>query len=198
MSPFIFISSLIDGAVGSMIVLPLMIIIGSLFSEDATSIVIGILAADGALSIPIALSSLFIGIIIGDSGIYFLGRLASSYPLLGRFVDHDFLVPFRDWIKRRFVLTVFSACFIPGTRFLTYISCGFFHTRFSVFLLTAVVSTTIWTTIIFSASYLFGSVSSGWLSHIRWGIAIVFLLSLFFVGRHNIRAYRARKTELDI
>ncbi|MCX6787338.1 MAG: VTT domain-containing protein [Candidatus Kaiserbacteria bacterium] len=177
---------------------PFMIILGALFSEDVTAVIIGILAADGVLSIPVALSSLFIGIILGDSGIYCLGRIASTHPRLARYVDHDFLVPFRTWLKKRYVLTVFSARFIPGSRFLTYVACGFFRSRFPTFLLTVIASASIWTTILFSTSYWFGSVTSGWLAHLRWSIAAVFLLSLFFIGRHNFRAYRARKAEVSV
>jgi len=177
---------------------PFLIIIGAFFSEDVTAVIIGILAADGVITIPVALISLFIGIVLGDSSIYGLGRLASTHQQLGRYVDHDFLAPFRTWLKKRYVLTVFSARFIPGSRFLTYVACGFFHLRFPTFLLTAITAASIWTTLLFFASYWFGSFTSGWFSHIRWGIAIAFLLSLFFVGRHNLLAYRARKAELEI
>ena len=173
MSPFILLSSIIDSAVGNAAVLPLIIILGALFSEDATSVILGILAADGAVSILVAFSSIFIGIALGDSGIYLLGRLASSHPRLGHYVNHDFLVPFHEWLNKRYVLTVFSACFIPGSRFLTYAACGFFRTRFPTFLLTAIAATSIWTTILFSVSYWFGSFTSGWLSYLRWGIAAI-------------------------
>ena len=198
MSPFILLSSLIDSAVGNIVVLPFIIILGALFSEDATSVILGILAADGVISIPVAFPALFVGIVLGDSGIYLLGRLASTHPRLERYVNHDFLAPFREWLTKRYVLTVFSACFIPGSRFLTYVACGFFRTRFSTFLLTAVAATSIWTTILFSASYWFGSFTSDWLAHLRWGIAAIFLLSIFFIGRHNLHAYRARKVALEI
>lgn len=198
MSPSLFISNLIGGAVGSAVILPFIIILGALVSEDATSVILGILAADGVISIPVAFSSLFVGIVLGDTGIYMLGRLASTHPRLGRYVSHDFLVPFREWLQKRYVLTVFSACFIPGSRFLTYVSCGFFRTRFSTFLLTAVAATSIWTAILFSVSYWFGGFTSGWLTHLRWGIAAAFLLALFFVGRHNLHIYRARKVALEI
>jgi hypothetical protein len=52
----------------------------------------------------------------------------------------------------------------------------------------------IWTTMLFTASYWFGSLTSGWLEHVRWGIAGAFLIFLFLVGRHNLRAYRAGKS----
>lgn len=195
---FSFLSSLISGAIGSTIALPLMIIIGAFFFEDVTAVIIGILAADGFISIPIALLSLSIGIILGDSGIYCLGRLASTHPRLGKYVDHDFLAPFRAWLKNRYMLTVFSARFIPGSRFLTYVACGFFRSRFPTFLLMVIAAASIWSTLLFSASYWFGNITSGWISHIRWGIAAAFLLSLFFIGRHNFLAYRAKKKELSI
>ena len=55
----------------------------------------------------------------------------------------------------------------------------------------AVASGLILETVIFTVSYLFGSFSSTWMKELRWGIAAVFILALFFIARHNIRSYRA-------
>lgn len=198
MSPSLFLSNLIGGAVGSTVILPFIIILGAIFSEDVTAVIVGILAADGIISIPLALACLFIGIIFGDSGIYLLGRIARTHPRLAHYVDHDFLAPFRAWLGKRLVLTVFSARFIPGSRFLTYVASGFFRAPFPTFLLTTITAASIWTTILFSVSYWFGGFTSGWLAHLRWGIAAIFLLSLFFIGRHNLRIYRSKKDDSKV
>ena len=52
-------------------------------------------------------------------------------------------------------------------------------------------------TALFTLSYWFGSFTSKWVGELRWGIAGVFLLILFFIARHNILAYRATKNELN-
>lgn len=191
-----FLSFLIGGAGGSALLLSLSIILGVFFLEDTTTVIVGMLAADGIISIPFALSSLYAGIVFGDIGLYCLGYLASTHPRLARYVDHDFVAPFRAWLETRFVLTVFSARFIPGARMPTYTASGFFRSSLSTFIVTAIVATSIWTTFLFSVSYWFGNITAGWMGPARWSIALLFLIVLFLIGRHNLLAYRAKKEEL--
>jgi membrane protein DedA with SNARE-associated domain len=187
---------LIGGAVGSMALLSLTIIVSSFFLEEVTIVVVGVLAADGVIGIPLALFSLYIGVILGDLGLYFLGWLASTHPWLASYVDHDFIAPLRAWLETRFTLTIFSARFIPISRIPTYTASGFFRSPFSAFANTVVAAGLIWVTLLFSASYWFGSATSQWFSPIRWSIACIFLLALFFIGRHNFIAYRAKRNAL--
>lgn len=191
-----FLSFLIGGAGGNALLLSLSIILGVFFLEDTTTVIVGMLAADGIISIPFALSSLYAGIVFGDIGLYCLGYLASTHPRLARYVDHDFVAPFRAWLETRFVLTVFSARFIPGARMPTYTASGFFRSSLSTFIVTAIVATSIWTTFLFSVSYWFGNITAGWMGPARWSIALLFLIVLFLIGRHNLLAYRAKKEEL--
>ena len=192
-----FISLIIGGAGGSAILSLLAIILGVFFLEDTTVVIVGMLAADGIISVPFALFSLYTGIIIGDTLLYCLGRLASTHPRLGQYVDHDFVAPFRLWLETRFVLTGFSARFIPGARFPAYTASGFFRSPLTTFLATAISATSIWTTVLFSASYWFGSATSEWVGSVRWSVALTFLIALFFIARHNLLSYHARKGAVD-
>ena len=194
---FALLSQFIGGEAGSTALLALAIILGVIFLEDTTVVVVGVLAADGTLSVPFALLSLYSGVIIGDVGLYCLGYLASTHPRLAQYVDHDFVAPFRAWLETRFVLTVFTARFIPGARMPTYTASGFFRSPLSVFLTTATGATAVWTTFLFSASYWFGNLTSKWMGPARWGIALAFLLALFLLARHNVLAYQAKRNELD-
>ena len=195
-SSSLFLTQLIGGAAGSQALLALAIIIATFILEDTTVVVVGLLAADGAVSIPLALGSLYTGIILGDIVMYSVGYLASTYPRLGRYVDHDFVAPFRAWLENRFILTVFSARFIPGSRIPTYAASGFFRSSFTTFILTVIGATSIWTTFLFTASYLFGSLTAAWMKEVRWGIAAVVLIALFLIARHNLRGYLTKKEEL--
>ncbi|HQT82543.1 MAG TPA: hypothetical protein PLW99_00080, partial [Candidatus Paceibacterota bacterium] len=58
-----FLFHLIGGAVGSSALLSLAIILGTFILEDPTTVIVGVLAADGVIGIPIALFSLYAGII---------------------------------------------------------------------------------------------------------------------------------------
>ncbi len=198
MQHFSFLYHFITGEAGSSTLLSLAIILGTFILEDPTTIIVGVLAADGIISVPLALLSLYTGIVVGDIGLYCLGWLASTSPRLARYVDHDLIAPFRAWLETRYILTIFSARFIPGARLPTYTSSGFFRSPLSTFIIVAIGATSIWTTLLFSASYWFGSLTSAWLGPVRWSIAGIALIALFFVGRHNILAYRATRGEPDI
>lgn len=187
------IASVTSGALPSLV-----IILGVIFLEDTTTVIVGVLAADHLITVSHGLLSLYLGIVIGDIGLYCLGYLASTHPKLARYVDHDFIAPFRAWIETRFVLTVFTARFIPGARMPTYTASGFFRSPLGVFIITSIGATSIWTTFLFFASYWFGNATTEWMGPARWSIALLFLLALFFVGRHNIRAYRAKRDELSL
>lgn len=195
MFPFLF--HLIDGSIGSAVLLSLAIILCTFILEDPTTVIVGLLTASHVIGIPIALFSLYAGIVFGDIGFYLLGWLASTSPRLKHYVDHDFLAPFRTWIETRYVLTIFMARFIPGLRLPTYTASGFFRSPLSTFVVTAIAATSIWTTFLFFASYWFGDFTSHWTNTVRWGIACVFLIVLFLIARHNLTFYRTKKSALS-
>ncbi len=192
---FFFISHLINGAVGSNIILFFAILIGCFFLEDLTAIIVGVLAADKIIHAPFALLSLFIGVIASDICIYYVGKLASTHPRLAQYVEHDFTAPFKSWLERSYSLAVFSATFIPGSRFLTYTASGFFNSKFSTFISSVIAAAVIWMTFLFCVSYWFGAVTSEWIGPARWGIAGVFSLILAYAGWHNFHAYVKRKKD---
>lgn len=177
--------------------LSLAIILCAFLLEDFTIVIVGVLAADSIISVPLAFISLYIGMAIGDTALYTLGWLARTHPRLAQYIEHDFTAPFRTWLGNRYIFTVFSGHFVPGLRFTTYVASGFFRYPLKTYIPLAIISGLLVETTLFSLSYWFGSVTSGWVSHVRWGIAGIFLLVLFFIGRHNLLAYRAKKDELD-
>lgn len=183
----------IDAAVGSTYLLPLAIMVSAFFLEDATTVVVGVLAADGLISVPVALAALYIGILCGDLVLYTLGTLARIYPRLGRYVDHEKTAPFRLWLEERYMLVILTGHFVPGMRFTTYVASGFFRSPFSMFAMMAIVGGLIWGTILFTLSYWFGHYSSAWIGPVRWGVAGAFILTLFLVARYNLESYKKRE-----
>ncbi|NNM83675.1 hypothetical protein HKL94_00430 [Candidatus Parcubacteria bacterium] len=191
-------SHLIGGAAGSMILLPLAVMFSAFLLEDAATIIVGVLAADGTISIPVALISLYVGILAGDIVLYSIGWLARTHPRLAHYVDHEFTAPFRTWLESRYLTIIFSGHFVPGLRLTTYIASGFFRFRLSKYISTAIVSGLLLETALFTLSYLFGSLSSSWVGEIRWGIATIFILAWLLIARHNILMYRAKKSYAEI
>lgn len=195
---FLFLSHLIDGSAGSQALLSLVIILCAFFLEDLTTVIVGVLAADGIITIPVAFFSIYVGIALGDTALYTLGSFARTHPRLAHYIDHDFTAPFRSWLEKRYAFTIFSGHFVPGLRFTTYAASGFFRCPLSTYVPMAIAGGLILETALFAISYWFGSFTSAWFGPARWGIAGVFLLLTFFIARHNLLVYRARKNGVNI
>lgn len=177
----------------STLLLPLVIILCAFIFEDLTIVIAGVLVADGLLPIPLTLISLYIGMVLGDTALYFLGFFSRAHPRLAQYIDHDFTAPFIKWLKDNYAFKIFSGHFVPGFRFTTYVASGFFHLPLRTYIPMSLLSGLTLMTTLFTISYWFGSVTSGLLDHIRWGIAGAFLLILFLIGRHNFVAYHTKK-----
>lgn len=191
------ISGFIGGAaVDSTLLLSLAIILCAFLLEDITTVIVGVLAADGIISIPVAFISIYMGIALGDTMLYSLGWFARTHPRLAHYIDHDFTAPFRSWLEDAYAFKIFSGHFVPGLRFTTFAASGFFRLPLRAYIPMAIAGGLILETTLFSISYWFGSLSSKWVGEIRWGIAGIFLLMFFLVARHNILMYRAKKDEL--
>jgi membrane protein DedA with SNARE-associated domain len=132
----------------------------------------------------------------GDLMLYSVGRIARAHPKLAHYVNHDFTAPFRLWFENRSATLVFSGHFVPGWRFTTYIASGFFRLPFLRYLPSAMASGFILGGVLFTLSYVFGSFSAKWVGEVRWSAAAIFILIIFFVGRHNVLAYRKQKDAL--
>ncbi len=193
MRPNAYLATAIGGSLGHPVILSLVIVIGTFILEDPTIILTGVLASDGLISIPVALLSLYTGVILGDLFFFSIGRYASKHPRFASYVDHEYVAPVRAWLETRYVLTVFSARFIPGSRLPTYAASGFIGKSFSTFVTTVILATSIWTTVLFGLSYWFGSVTAEWLHQERWVIA-AFVIAVIAIASHiNVIHKRLRK-----
>ena len=195
---FAFLSNFTGSTVDSTILLSLAIVFCAIFLEDVTTVVVGVLAADALIPVPIAFLSLYIGIAIGDTFLYSLGTFARTHPRLAHYIDHDFTAPFRLWLESGYAFKIFSGHFVPGLRFTSFVASGFFHFPLRTYIPMAIIGGLILETTLFTVSYWFGSLSSTWVGEVRWSIAGAFLIALFFIGRHTLLTYRAKKNELDI
>lgn len=180
-------------AIDSTLLLFLAIAVGAVFFEDATTVVVGVLAADGLISIPVAALALYSGICVGDLALYTLGAYARTHPRFAHYIDHDFTAPFRSWLFEHSAFKVFVAHFVPGLRFTTYAASGFFRLPLSTYLPMAFVGGVTLMTALFTLSYWFGSFTSKWVGEMRWGVAGVVLILLFIIAKRGAAIYRSQK-----
>ncbi len=165
---------------------------GTFVSEDAACILAGTLVASGAASFPLALSASFLGIFVGDVGLYWLGRgfgpRLFKTRLFGRFVSKGSLAKASGWLQKRGAAAIFLSRFVTGFRLPTYVLAGALKVSFPRFAFFFLVAAAIWTPILvgsvaFAQSMLFSS------------NALIGLVALFFAIRliHKYSSWRNRR-----
>jgi membrane protein DedA with SNARE-associated domain len=168
------------------------IVIGTFILEDAATLLAAMQVATGALSLPLALCSLYAGIVLGDLGLYGLGGLSASHPWAARLVPKRRRDIGRDWVSQRVIPLVLVSRFVPGLRLPTYTTLGFLHAPLGRFALAAICATLLWTSGLFYISLRLGTLMMHYLGVWRWAGLAIFLIVLVLVGRLATRIYVKR------
>lgn len=136
-------------------------------SEDLGCIGGGLLVAGGVIQIWVAFLTVYVGILLVDAAIYWLGRK------LGRPILTE--IPFRWFISKKDIerseemfqtngfKIILITRFLPGTRFPTYFTAGLLKTKFSLFIAYFLIAITIWTPLLLGISILAGQQMLGYL-----------------------------------
>lgn len=164
------------------------IILCTLILEDATTILVAMAVVDGVLSPEVALLALFVGVALGDFGLYWGGRLVGRHGWARRFVHLPKLDVPRDWLSQHAFASVMSARFLPGFRLPTYAAFGLVGVPFGRFAISVVVATLLWTTLLFGASLAFGNLFLAELGQWRWLGAILAALAVVVIGHYIARS----------
>lgn len=105
-----------------------------------------VLAADGALSLPLVILAGAAGAVIGDSAAFWIGR-GGSGPLrrwIGRFAGPDRLMAAERMVRRQGPALVFTGRFLPGIRIAINLSCGAGQMSYPRFLLFDALGGLVW------------------------------------------------------
>jgi membrane protein DedA with SNARE-associated domain len=159
------------------------VVLGTFILEDATTILAAMLVADGQLSGGLALGALYVGIVLGDLGLYGLGWLAARLPMLSRLLPPRRADVVRAWLAGRVFRVVLVSRFLPGLRLPTYTTCGFLGADPKQFLLATMLATSLWTTLLFAVSLHLGAELIICLGPWHWAGVAGMVLGLFTIGR---------------
>lgn len=182
----------LNAAAGSKPLQALTIIIGTFILEDAATLLAAMQVATGAISLPLALVALYAGIVLGDLGLYGLGRASASNRWAQKLVPPRRQDIGRDWVAVRVIPLVLVSRFIPGLRLPTYTTLGFLKAPLQKFTLAAISATLIWTTGLFFISMRLGLFFMHYLGVWRWAGLAVFCVMLILVGRLAAKLYNNR------
>jgi len=187
-------SGLLAAASGSKPLQAAIIILGTFILEDAATLLAAMQVATGGLWLPLALGSLYAGIVLGDLGLYGLGLLSASNAWARRLVPQRRRDLGHDWVAQRILPLVLVSRFVPGLRLPTYTTLGFLRAPLLNFAAAAILATLLWTTGLFWISLKLGVIMMRYLGIWRWAGLAVFLIVLVLVGRFATRMYNKGTT----
>lgn len=156
--------------------------------EDITLFAAGYMAYLGEANVWVMIAFSFLGVIIGDSIIFFLGakygrRLTNKW-LFAKLLPPQRLDLVREKFNQRGLKLLFAARFMPGFRAPIFFSAGTFHIPYRQLLIYDGCAALVSVPAIVYAIYYFGSELERIVSMIKkvqGGILIVILLAIFLV-----------------
>jgi pimeloyl-ACP methyl ester carboxylesterase/membrane protein DedA with SNARE-associated domain len=142
-------------------VLLLLIAAATFVSEDLACIATGLLVGRGTLGFASGTIACFVGIVLGDLGLFLLGRWLGR-PALRRaplrwFLGEAEVERSSVWFRRRGAWLILATRFVPGTRLPTYFTAGLLHLHVFAFLGAFVVAAALWTPLLVGLSAVFGA-----------------------------------------
>lgn len=161
---------------------------GTLVSEDLATIGAAALASLGHIGFVPALLAVGAGIYAGDLGLFLVGRLGRSMPLVRRLIRRhwpaDDLVRLADRFDRRLPLAIVASRFLPGSRLPLYVAAGLFSARPGSFCGWTLLAVALWTPVLFGGSVWLGSVfADGARTYVAWTPMAGLALGLIAVPR---------------
>ncbi len=157
--------------------------------EDVAAVGAGLMLASGTISWPAAFIACFLGIWLGDLGLYAIARIGGR-----RWFERSRFKKFAPkvaeserWFGKRGTLILIFSRVVPGARLPTYLAAGFLRAPLPGFLLVTGVAAFIWTALILRLTELFGAkllnaleaYKHGGFILIGAGVALIALLQLF-------------------
>ena len=176
----------------------LLVVAGTCFLEDAARCGVGLLVASGHIGWWLALSSMTVGGMAGDIGLYLIGRYATSFLVRQRWVDLARLTWMEDYFKNHAVKTVFLSRFLPGARTITFSAAGVIRYPFGRFLLLLFVAAIVQALIFLKLGALIGEKILPYLRDpfMRTGIVAVILLVGLALHLAISRSRRRKQSKL--
>ena len=147
---------------------------GSLFfmtfvSEDAAMLGGAAFTATGLLATPLVFAACFLGIWLGDMGLYglarYFGRPLLSRAWVKRRIKEEQLARSEAWLKKRGPLILLVVRFVPGLRLPTYLLAGILAMPFLYFAAATGVIALVWVGLFIALAKIVGvAAGGGWVS----------------------------------
>lgn len=144
--------------------------------EDAAIVAASFARAEYGLPLSLAFFSIYFGIITGDLAIYGLGRAAQRNNWLRSKVIGPKVDRVKGWLENNFVWAVAVCRITPTLLFPTFIAIGWFRMPVRRFFLITVITSAVYTPVVFILVTLFGNLVLDKLGYWAWGIMLVLVV----------------------
>jgi membrane protein DedA with SNARE-associated domain len=135
--------------------------LGTLASEDLTSIGAGLLARDGHIALAPAVMACVAGVYVGDLGLWLAGRIIGrrllTFRWLSQRVDVASLTALSATIDDNLGVAVLCSRFLPGTRLPTFLAAGIWGQRPIAFAGWSLLAVLLWTPLLVLLTAAYGS-----------------------------------------
>jgi membrane protein DedA with SNARE-associated domain len=135
--------------------------LGTLISEDLTSISAGLLARNGDITLGAAVAACAIGVYVGDLALWLAGRVLGprllDLPWISRRIDASALTALSARIDKRLPAAVIASRFLPGTRLPMYVAAGIWGRRPLAFAGWSLLAVLLWTPLLVVLTAAYGS-----------------------------------------
>jgi len=127
--------------------------------EDAAVIGAATASIMGLAPTSFLVVAILTGLVASDAWKYWVGRLARRYQWAHKFAEKPGVSVAGDLVRKEFVQTMMTARFVPGTRIPTYVACGFFKANYIRYVLTLVLTASLYVAIMFTLFHVGGAVA---------------------------------------
>lgn len=146
--------------------------------EDAAIVAASFSTVEYGLPVSLAFISVYLGIITGDLFIYSLGRVAQRSSWLRSKVIGPKVDQVKNWLDNNFVWAVAVCRITPTLLFPTYIAIGWFKMPIKRFILVTVITSGIYTPVVFTLVTMLGDVFLHKFGYWAWGIVLLVVILL--------------------
>jgi membrane protein DedA with SNARE-associated domain len=174
------------------------IAVGTLVSEDMACIAAGLLAAEGVIPFGWALTGSFLGILIGDIGLYIIGRIGGlgmlRRPPFRWIIREHQILQAEQMFKEHGAKLIFSSRLLPGSRLPIYAAAGVLNYspwRFCLFMTLAGGLSAI---ILVWGSRMLGDVVFEWL-RIYKAYAVPFVVAVLLLAWIGVKLFEILATK---
>ena len=135
--------------------------LGTLISEDGSSISAGLLAGNGELPLASGVAACAIGVYVGDLLLWLAGRILGQrllgFPWISRAIDPASLSALGPTLDAHLGVAVLASRFLPGTRLPMYVAAGIWGRRPVAFAGWSLLAVLLWTPLLVLLTAAYGS-----------------------------------------